>query len=326
MKKITFIWCFCAGLTWSQQLPQFRQIALNASLYNPAAMAQSKQSSISLLGRWQMLGFGYEPRTISLFGQTLLKKKIKTVYNPSCRIQTEIQPLQKKKNIVFQHFVGGQVVSDNYGAFKYTEGCGSYAFNLPLNSIWKISGGVKLGIRNNVFMPNQAQVLNQSNPQLPYSGGDATYDAFLGNGLRSISLVSAAGMVLRTKQLSISGAVMHGGIPNGLTKQTSFFDQQVHWNAMLGYTFKVSTGLDIQPIAIVKRMSDGPYSFELSTLATINYIFWAGINYQYKTSAGFLAGMEISDNLKIGYAFDFSTNRINRFSNGGHEIFLSYGF
>jgi hypothetical protein len=36
--------------------------------------------------------------------------------------------------------------------------------------------------------------------------------------------------------------------------------------------------------------------------------------------------MEVSDNLKIGYAFDFSTNRINRFSNGGHEIYLSYGF
>jgi hypothetical protein len=39
-----------------------------------------------------------------------------------------------------------------------------------------------------------------------------------------------------------------------------------------------------------------------------------------------MAGMEVSGNLKIGYALDFMTNRLNQFSNGGHEIFLSYGF
>ena len=73
-------------------------------------------------------------------------------------------------------------------------------------------------------------------------------------------------------------------------------------------------------------MNHGPVSLEATLITTINYIFWAGINYQYNASAGLMAGMEVSDNLKIGYAFDFSTNRINRFSNGGHEIYLSYGF
>jgi hypothetical protein len=77
---------------------------------------------------------------------------------------------------------------------------------------------------------------------------------------------------------------------------------------------------------MVKKMDPAPLSLEFSALATINYIFWGGFNYHYGASAGIMAGMEVSGNLKIGYALDFSTNRLNRFVNGGHEIYLSYGF
>lgn len=311
---------------FGQQLPQFRQVPVNYSIYNPAGMSLNKQGNISLLARWQMLGFGNEPRTIALIGHTMIKKKVKTVFNPGSRIQREYEPQQKKKNIVVQHFVGGQVISDNYGAFKYLDVCGSYAASIPINKTWKLSTGIRLGMRNNVFSPSQASVLNLNDPQLPYGGGDATYDTYLAQGMRSLSLSSGFGLTISSKQVVLSGALHHGGIPNGIIKQTSFFDQQYHWNALVGYTFKIANGLDLQPIIVAKQMNQGPVSLEASLMTTINYIFWGGINYHYKASAGIMAGMEVSDNLKIGYAFDFSTTRINRFSNGGHEIYISYGF
>jgi len=326
MRLMTLIFTLFSLSLLGQQMPQFRQIPMNYSVYNPSGMAMNKQSSISLVARWQMLGFGNEPRTIACIGQTMIKKKVKTIFNPGSRIQREYEPLQKKKNIVVQHFVGGQVISDNYGAFKYLDVSGSYAANIPINKTWKLSAGLRMGLRNNVFSPSQASVLNLNDPQLPYGGGDATYDAYLANGLRALSLSSGFGLTLFSKKVIFSGAIHHGGIPNGLVQQTSFFDQQYHWNALVGYTFKIANGLDLQPILVAKQMNHGPVSLEATLMTTINYIFWAGINYQYNASAGLMAGMEVSDNLKIGYAFDFSTNRINRFSNGGHEIYLSYGF
>lgn len=326
MKLGLIIILLSSTISLAQQMPQFRQVISSPSLYNPSGMALSKQTSISLLARWQMLGFGNEPRTITCYGQTLIKKKIKTVFNPGSRIQYSYEPLLKKKKLVLQHFVGGQVISDNYGAFKYVEANGSYAVAIPLNTNWKLSAGLRLGLRNNVFVPSQASVLNLTDAQLPYSGGDNTYDAFLSNGMRSLSLSSGFGVTLHSKKIMLSGSILHGGIPNGFTTQTSFFDQQYHWNAMIGYTFNIANGLEIQPMVLAKQMNNGPISLESTLLATINYIFWAGINYHYNASAGVMAGMEVSDNLKIGYAFDFSTNRINRFSNGGHEIYLSYGF
>jgi hypothetical protein len=43
-------------------------------------------------------------------------------------------------------------------------------------------------------------------------------------------------------------------------------------------------------------------------------------------STGIMVGMEVSDELKIGYSMEFATSRINYFSNGGHEIMISYAF
>jgi len=326
MRQLYLILFLGFGSLMAQQMPQFRQVNTSPSLYNPAGMAMNKQASISLLARWQMLGFGNEPRTIAFFGQAMIKKKVKTVFNPGSRIQYPIEPLEKKKKRVFQQFVGGQAISDNYGAFKFLEANGNYALCLPLNNQWKLSAGIRIGIRNNVFSPSQASVLNVSNPQLPYGGGDATYDGFLSSGLRSVSLSSGFGFTLFSKKMFFAGALQHGGLLNSLGEQSSFFDQQFHWNTQIGYAINITNGLEVQPMIILKQMHQGPISLETTLMTTINYIFWAGINYQHNASAGILAGMEVSDNLKIGYAFDFSTNRINRFSNGGHEIYLSYGF
>jgi len=72
-------------LCWAmnaQQLPQYKQINHCPALYNPAAMSWNKQASVSMVGRWQFFGFGYEPRTVAFVGQTMLKKKVRTVFNP----------------------------------------------------------------------------------------------------------------------------------------------------------------------------------------------------------------------------------------------------
>ena len=323
---VVIFFMFFHLVTFSQQLPQFRQIMSGSVLYNPAAMTMNKQSNVSMLARWQMLGFGNEPRTISAFGHVMIKKKVKITFNPGSRIQREYTPLQKKRQIILQHFVGGQVISDKYGAFNYLDASGNYAVNIPLGTYWKLGLGARIGLRNHVFSPSQASVLNLTDAQLPYAGGDNTYDQYLQNGTQSLTASGSFGTVLHSKYAFVSLAVQHGNISNLVLNKSNFFNQQLHWNAMAGYTFDIANGLDLKTIVHVKRMMQGPISVETSAIALINFIFWGGINYQYNSSAGIIAGMDVSDNLKIGYSFDFSTNRINRFSNGGHEIYLSYGF
>ena len=324
---LLFIKMLFAGTTSSQQLPQYRQFLLNKSLYNPAAMAINNQSFVSLVGRWQMLGFGLEPKTIALFGQTKIRKKQKIIFNPASRIGQEILPIEKKRNIKLVHFVGGEILSDQYGAFQATKFAANYALSIPLNMKWKATIGLSLGLNNHSFNPARAVVLNVNDPMLPYLGGDLEYDAFSQGKINQLNIDGGAGLALSNSDFFISLAAKQ--VPrNFLTIGNSSvnFDQRIHWNAMAGYNFSIANGLDIQPAVLIKKMTPSQLSYEFSALATINYIFWAGVNYHLGASTGIMVGMEVSDELKIGYSMEFATSRINYFSNGGHEIMISYAF
>ena len=313
--------------SWTQQMPQYTQFTQNKSLFNPAAMALNQHQAITMASRWQMLGFGLEPKTVSLYGQMKYQKKIKVIFNPASRIGEEIVATSKKQKIKLNHYFGGQIVSDNYGAFKSTNFDGNYALSIPINAKWKASVGLKIGIANNSFNANQASVLNSANPLLPYNGGDITYDEFTSGKLNKLNISSGAGFTISNKEFYLSIAALNLNKNKFSFGNSSIdFDQRIHFNLMTGYNFKIANGFDLQTAILLKKMYPTNLSIEGSAIATINYIFWGGINYRHASSLGFCAGMEITDALKIGYSLDFPTTRINKFSNGGHEIMMSYAF
>ncbi|MCX6191476.1 MAG: PorP/SprF family type IX secretion system membrane protein [Flavobacteriia bacterium] len=312
---------------YSQQLPQYSQFLLNKALYNPAAMTINNQAEISLVGRWQMLGFGLEPKTVALIGQSKIQKKAKIIFNPASRISQEIVPIDKKRKIKLSHFVGGQILTDNYGAFRSTDFSGNYALKIPINNRWKVSLGASLGLSNHSFIPSRAVVLNSIDPLIPYVSGDDAYDAFSQGKLNQLSMNSAAGLALNSNNFFISlGARQIARDLLALGNSSPNFDRRMHWNLMAGYDFSIANGFNLQPAILIKKMEPSKLSYEFSALATINYIFWAGVNYHLGVSTGLMVGMEISDELKIGYSMVFTTNKINYFSNGGHEIMISYAF
>jgi len=264
------------SIATSQQLPQYRQFLLNKSLYNPAAMAINNQSFVSLVGRWQMLGFGLEPKTIALFGQTKIRKKQKVIFNPASRIGQEILPIEKKRNIKLVHFVGGEILSDQYGAFQATKFAANYALSIPLNTKWKATIGLSLGLNNHSFNPARAVVLNVNDPMLPYLGGDLEYDAFSQGKINQLNIDGGAGLALSNSDFFISLAAKQ--VPrNFLTIGNSSvnFDQRIHWNAMAGYNFSIANGLDIQPAVLIKKMTPSQLSYEFSALATIAKIIYS---------------------------------------------------
>ncbi|MFY7943496.1 MAG: type IX secretion system membrane protein PorP/SprF, partial [Crocinitomicaceae bacterium] len=71
---ITFVFFGLSLSLKAQQIPQNSQFALNPALLNPAFIGIEEGTEILVGGRWQMLGFGDEPRTA--FG--LYSKRLKT--------------------------------------------------------------------------------------------------------------------------------------------------------------------------------------------------------------------------------------------------------
>ena len=101
MRQLYIILFLSFGSLMAQQMPQFRQVNTSPSLYTPAGMAMNKQTSISLLARWQMLGFGNEPRTIAFFGQAMIKKRLKLYLIPEVGFNIQSSPWKRKKSGFF---------------------------------------------------------------------------------------------------------------------------------------------------------------------------------------------------------------------------------
>jgi len=77
---------------------------------------------------------------------------------------------------------------------------------------------------------------------------------------------------------------------------------------------------------VIQQVIGAPLSFS----AGLNYLyadkFEIGSAYRYQESISAIAGFQITPNLKIGYAYDYSLNNFSQLSNGSHEVLLILDF
>jgi type IX secretion system PorP/SprF family membrane protein len=328
MRIALFIITFLAiGSLQAQQMPQFSQVAMNRSLYNPAYVGYEPKTMITLGGRWQMIGFGNEPQSTFLNFERNIKIKAKPIYNPAMRVSMPIPNDNRTQKSKFSQAFGGQLSSDKYGAFKSFQLAGLYASHYQFTSLLKVSGGLKLGISNNGFDADKAQVLNVSNPELSYQGGDNEYDEFTAEKWNSNIINLGVGVNVQYGNFFIGAAA------NQLTKDAIQFGRSnVNFNLtshlflMTGYNFQITEEFKVLTTVVVKKMSPAPTSLEVSAIGNFGDVIFAGVNYHHKATAGVLVGFQVSPDFRIGYSFDASTNTIIKSSFGGHELVLNYRF
>ena len=96
--------------------------------------------------------------------------------------------------------------------------------------------------------------------------------------------------------------------------------------ANLGYTYTFGTS-EVMIMPMVDVVTDfGQTSFCLKVAGYYKKIYWGGLGYRWSEAVIGMLGLEIFDGIKVGYAYEFPTSKLNRFSGGCHEILLSYSF
>ena len=321
MKKILFASLVLVGInSFSQQLPQFTQFINNTTLFNPSMMGMENDALISIGGRWQMLGFGSEPRTAFISGQTGINTKSNSALNPSLRISQKNSDNDTLKPSRFIHHIGGQLLFDSYGAFNRTSLNGLYSIGVDLNPDWKLLAGLKFGYSNFGFDMTKAQVAQNTDI-------DQEYDSYIANGSNRNSFDLSAGFTLVSKNYFIGFAAnQFTKTSMDLNTSNSYFDQRMHWNLITGYTYAIPGIADFQGMILMKKMAPTPLSIELALKAVLPNQLWVGIHFRNRASVGFMAGFIIDNKFQLGYSLDLNTNRLISLTNGGHELILSYRF
>ena len=315
-----------SSISKAQQLPQYTQFQKNPYLINPAATGAHDMLNLSIGGRLQWLGMSNAPSTSFIYLSTPANKFrnafMKRTYGKVSRNSKSVRhPKMRSSSLV--HAFGGQLLADQFGAFRTMKFAGSYAVHLPISGDYKLSFGTNAGLSSHAFLSDKAQVLST----LTNTGiNDPIYNSQVNTGAQYIMDIDAGlyfygnGFYVGIAGMNLTRDLVRFGNLN------TNFAPVMHTYGSLGYRFVVNNRLDITPGVLVKYVQNTPISAEANVLFDFNKSYWLGATYRHMDAVGFLAGAEINEKFRIGYSFDLSISRLISYNSGGHELILSYIF
>jgi len=96
---------------------------------------------------------------------------------------------------------------------------------------------------------------------------------------------------------------------------------------MLGFAKDLTNNVKIVPGALISfQGQNAPFEFDINANLVFMDKLWVGLNYRLEDSVAGLIQYQLTDNLRAGFAYDFTTSDIRNYSNGSLEFLLSYAF
>ena len=93
-----------------------------------------------------------------------------------------------------------------------------------------------------------------------------------------------------------------------------------------GYVFNVSPKVDFIPSTLLNLTPGRKLLFDLNANLNFSDRLWVGAAYRNGRSFGALLQVQVNNQFKIAYTYDFDTGNLGGYSNGSHEIMLRYEF
>ena len=294
MKKVLILFFVLqSGFLIAQQDPQFSLNMFNIYSVNPAFSGSYDQFNALAIHRSQWVGFGDgAPVT---------------------------QHVSVEAPVYFLHGGAGvSLLNDKIGN-EYTRGVNlSYAYQTKLSKKSELGVGLSIGFMDVGFEGEWVTPSNDSgadDPSVPATGeNDVVPDLGLG-------------IYYRMKELYIGYSVTHlnqATAVYGNNDDTDFQFKKHHYFTM-GWMHEVSSELKMRPSMFVKT---DQISTQIDFNINVMYAdhLWGGVTYRLDDAVVLIAGYNISENLKFGYAYDITTSDLKSESSGSHEILLRYSF
>ncbi len=301
MKKVIISFVFSIGFLLTlnaQQDAQYTQYMYNTLSVNPAYAGSRGVFSIAALHRSQWVGLDGAPTTQTLNFNTPVSERVG---------------------------IGMSIVNDEIGngtnQDTYFDGVVSYT--VPTSNNGKLSFGLKAGGHFlNVDFNQLRNFQNQGTPSAP-TNIDNKFSPNFGAGIYYHTNKFYAGLsvpnFLQTEHFERSGNT--GG--------TSLLAQErMNWYLISGYVFDLNYDLKFKPAVLLKAVQGAPLQADLSANFLLRDKFSFGAAYRWSAAISALVGMQLTDQLMIGLAYDRETTALGgtQFNDGSFEVFLRYEF
>jgi type IX secretion system PorP/SprF family membrane protein len=104
----------------------------------------------------------------------------------------------------------------------------------------------------------------------------------------------------------------------------AFGSEVSHYFLTGGYVFDLNQNLKFKPFFMMKSAFGVPASWDVSGSFLINEKFEIGATYRLEDNFGAMVNYSITQNLRIGYAYDHIVSDLNVTAPSSHEIILLF--
>jgi type IX secretion system PorP/SprF family membrane protein len=282
---------------FAQQDPMYTQYMNQLLSINPAYAGAKGVTSASLIVREQWVSWPGNPKTQTLF----VHSPINAEMGVGASIVNDKISITDDKGVV-----------NNIGIF------GDYSYTITYPGEKYLSFGLKAG-----FSFYNAQLSGL------FLGNNSEYDPAFEN-IDFKFLPNAGVGVYFSSPSYYLGFSIPKLITNTISKSSvetgTVIKEEMHAFFMGGYVFDVNRILKFKPYFMLRVTPSAPISADVTAQFVFFEKFWLGATYRVANAFGFMVQFQLSQQLKIGYAYDLTTNELGSYNSGTHEILINYDF
>jgi type IX secretion system PorP/SprF family membrane protein len=273
----------------AQQDPHFTQYMYNMGVINPAyALDEEGLLRTGAIYRNQWVGMEGGPETATVFAQTALARRVEVGVN-------------------IMHDQIGDIVKESHLS-------ANFAYVFPVSETAKLSLGLKGGV--NFFDADLARL------STPEAGNDPAMqninETFPNFGVGAYWFGENYYVGLSAPNLLTSKHIENTDGRAGLG------EENIHYFLTGGYVFDLNNDVKLKPAFMVRGVQNAPLSVDVTANALFYERFEAGVAYRIGDAISGLVNFRVSPDLRIGYAYDYTTSNLGDYNDGTHEVMILF--
>ncbi|MBP7808226.1 MAG: type IX secretion system membrane protein PorP/SprF [Bacteroidia bacterium] len=302
MKARQIILATCLGVMFfasqnvkAQYDAMFTQYMFNEMFINPAYAGSKEAMAVTGVHRQQWVNFPGRPitTTFSMHGPIVNEKM----------------------------GFGLSFLNEKIGSLNRNLAYLSYSYKIKAGKNGNLAFGLMGGVHNQVNKFSQLKATEEGDVQISQNS-PSVYAPNFGFGIYYSDKVNYAGLSIPRM---IDDHILFDA--NGdYTKVTKMSPQKFHYYLTLGRIFTLTDGLKLKGQAMIKAVQNAPLQYDLNANFLIKEKIWAGLSYRSGDAVSAILGIQVSPQFVVSYSYDYTLSQIQKYSQGSHEIALSYVF
>jgi len=288
MKKvlILILGVLSVVLVTAQQDPQFSQNMFNKLANNPGSAGSKDAISTTILHRSQYIGFAESGAAIKTLNLS---------------VDAPVRLLHGG--------VGLNVVKDDIGQSSNLGLQASYAYSTDLGN-GQLGLGLSFGMLQSKVNGTEFRPGEMNDPKIPQGEVSGS------------KMDLGAGLYYNTEDVYVGLSTAHITEPTIEWQDGQKFAVERHYFLIAGYYYFLNPNLSLNPSIYLK--SDGATSqLDINSNLIYNNKIWGGVSYRQGPELAILTGMHITEDLKLGLAYDIVLSGIG---SNSIEFMLGYDF